>query len=177
MQIAEFLTARTMGLCLVFQSMPSPLFLLLLLHLDSCLCWCSLEKSVPTVLTAPGEVITSSSGSKLHSHKVSSFLHPLLYLFIYLFVCLFGWREAHKHCTVVRKQSVGIESLLPLCEFWGLNPGHLQAWCQAPLPTEPRASIFALFWNRLISPGWPWAWCVAEDVLEFLFFLPLPPKC
>lgn len=93
MQIAEFLTARTMGLCLVFQSMPSPLFLLLLLHLDSCLCWCSLEKSVPTVLTAPWEVITSSSGSKLHSHKVSSFLHPLLYLFIYLFVCLFGLRR------------------------------------------------------------------------------------
>lgn len=94
MQIAEFLTARTMGLCLVFQSMPSPLFLFLLLHLDSCLCWCSLEKSVPTVLTAPGEVITSSSGSKLHSHKVSSSLHPsFIYLYTYLCVYLGGGRH------------------------------------------------------------------------------------
>lgn len=123
MQIAEFLTARTMGLCLVFQSMPSPLFLLLLLHLDSCLCWCSLEKSVPTVLTAPGEVITSSSGSKLHSHKVSSFLHPLLYLFIYILICVFIWVEGGTQALYGDQKTVCGDRVSP-STMWilGLEP-------------------------------------------------------
>lgn len=79
------------------------------------------------VVTAPGEAITSSSGSKLHSHKVSYLCTPS-FIYLYTYLCIYlGRREAHMHHVVVKKQSVGIDSLLPLCEFWGLNSGHLQA--------------------------------------------------
>lgn len=41
----------------------------------------------------------------------------------------------NRACVEVRRQHVGVVSLLP-CRPWGSNAGH-QPWQPSPLPTEP----------------------------------------
>lgn len=149
MQIAEFLTARTMGLCLVFQSMPPPLFLSLLLHLGSCLCclcFCSLISShCPDCSRRVNYFLFWVT----ITFPQSSITFVLLPLFIFLFICVEERRAPENDLW---------ESIL---SFHYVNSG---AWTQVTCrldvkhlyPLNHWSSSLCFFETGSFRPGWPW---------------------
>jgi hypothetical protein len=66
--------------------------------------------------------------------SVASYVIIVLVMCVCVFVCVCVCM-CHHICMEVRRQLVGVRSLISSCEYPGLNSGH-QVWQQAPLPAK-----------------------------------------
>ena len=84
-------------------------------------------------------------------------------------------QNTHGKPMEVRKL-MGVGFLLSLWGSQGLN-SNLQAWQQAPLPTELfHQPVFMSLIQCLTYPGWPQTCYITQGDLELLSFLPLSTK-
>lgn len=79
-------------------------------------------------------------GGKSHCpclHKFVMEVHLSFFFICCVCMCLCVCMHAYYSMYVeVKRQTVGVSSLLPLCESWGLNLGG-QTWQQVSLPAGP----------------------------------------